>query len=426
VCFRLFELLAHLCFHTIRFAMRLLLSKLRRLGHSWKALLGQSMAELCESLGATFIKIGQILSTRCDLYPPDVITPLIRLQDRIKPFAFRYVPAIIYTQSGRSLTEIFAEFEERPISSASIASVYRARLHSGQQVAVKIRRPDIVRKVRNDLQLMRFFAWVLARLPAMRLVPVVDMVDELGQCIEQQLDLRIEAQNAMHFRECFAQEPRVQIPMLVEEYCSEAILVMEFIDGLVRIDELDWGEADYQKSLITGLRALYHMIFVDGFIHCDLHPGNFYLLKREHIVILDTGFIAKMDSNDRYQFAEFFLSIATNAGKNCARIIYETASYKATTFDQEGFERAVIELIDRNAGSKAIIFQVAPFVVEIFDIQRRFGLRSSTCFTMAILSLLVFEGIAKQLYPQLDFQAEARPILLQVMLERKSELSFRT
>jgi ubiquinone biosynthesis protein len=418
--FRLVELLAHCCFHTARFTVRLLLNKLKRKRDSWKALLGQSLSDLCESLGATFIKIGQILSTRCDLFPPDMIMPLTRLQDHIKPFAFRYVPTIVQEQSGRALTEIFAEFEEQPVSSASIASVYRARLHNGQQVAVKIRRPDIVRKVHNDLRIMRFFARVLARLPAMRLVPVVDMIDELGQCIERQLDLRIEAQNTQHFRASFAQEPQIQIPALIEEYCTKAMLVMEFIDGLVRIEELDWEEADYQSSLITGLRALYYMIFVDGFIHCDMHPGNLYLLKGGRVVILDAGFVAKMEHDDRYQFAEFFLSIATNAGKNCARIIYETASYKAKSFDQEGFEREVIELIQKNAGSKADVFQVAPFVVQIFDIQRRFGLRSSTSFTMAILSLLVFEGLAKQLYPQLDFQAEARPIVLQTLLQRNS------
>jgi ubiquinone biosynthesis protein len=381
------------------------------------------MTELCTSLGATFIKIGQILSTRCDLLPVEVTTPLTSLQDHIKPFTFRYVPAIIQAQLHSSISEIFAEFEEQPISSASIASVYRARLHNRQQVAIKIRRPDIVRKVRNDLQLMRFFAQGLARLPALQLIPVIDMINELGQCIEQQLDLRLEAQNTLHFQAYFAQESYIQLPTLIEEYCTEAILTMEFIDNLVRIDELDWEETDYQKSLITGLRALYHMIFIDGFIHCDLHPGNFYIRKGGNVVILDTGFIAKMLPDDRYEFAKFFLSISMNAGKNCARIIYETASYKTPTFDQEGFECAVIELIHKNSGSKAAVFQVAPFVYQIFDIQRRFGLRSSTSFTMAILSLLVFEGITKQFYPQLDFQAEARPILLQAISQRQPKIS---
>ncbi|HLG64873.1 MAG TPA: AarF/UbiB family protein [Ktedonosporobacter sp.] len=417
-CFRLVEVLAHLCFHSVRLAVRLLLNSVGRKQRSRTALFGQSMAELCASLGATFIKIGQILSTRCDLFPPEVTTPLTKLQDRVKPFSFRFVPAIIQAQFGRPQTEIFTEFEEHPISSASIASVYRARLASGPQVAVKIRRPQVVRKVRNDLRLMRFMARCLARIPAMRLIPVVEMVDKLGNCIEQQLDLRIEAQNTQHFREQFAHNSQIQIPALVEEYCTEAVLVMEFIDGLIRIDELDWEEAEYQQSLITGLRALYHMIFLDGFIHCDLHPGNFYLLKGGRVVILDSGFIAKMNQDDRHQFAKFFLNIATNSGKNCACIIYETASYKTATFDRKGFECAIIELINRSAGSKASAFQVAPFVAEIFDIQRRFGLRGSPSFTMAILSLLVFEGIAKQCYPQLDFQAEARPILLQALAQR--------
>lgn len=423
VCFRLGELLVHLCAHTARFVARLLINRLRKSPRSRQALLGRSLAELCTSLGATFIKIGQILSTRRDLIPEEIAVSLGKLQDCVKPFPFRHVPAIVQDQLGLPVAEIFAEFEEQPLASASIASVYRARLHDGQRVAVKIRRPDIVRKVRDDLRLMRFIARGLARLPVMRLVPVVDMINELGRCIEQQLDLRIEAGNTRHFQEQFAQDRQIQLPVLVEKYCCEAIMVMEFIDDLVRIDDLDWEEVEYQESLITGLRALYHMIFLDGFIHCDLHPGNLYLRKGGQVVILDAGFIAKLDRDDRYKFTEFFLGIATNAGENCARILYETATYKPATFDREGFEQAVVELIDRSTGSSAAAFQVAPFAYQIFDIQRRFGLRGSNNFTMAILSLLVFEGIAKQLYPQLDFQTEARPFLLQAMMQRDDSIA---
>lgn len=415
IFFRFIAVFALCCAHTIRFAVRLLLSRLRKSRPSRQAVLGQALLELCISLGATFIKFGQILSTRRDLIPQDIVTPLTRLQDRVKPFAFRHVPPLIQAQLGQPLAQIFAEFEEQPLASASIACVYRARLHNGQQVAVKIRRPAIVRKVQNDLRLMRLMAQILARIPAMRLVPVVEMIDELGKCIEHQLDLRIEAHNTRLFRERFDHNQQIRIPVLVEEYCSEAVLVMEFINGLVRIDELDWDESEYQASLITGLRALYQMIFLDGFIHCDMHPGNFYLCKEGQVVILDTGFIATLSRDDRAQFSRFFLGIATNAGKNCARILYETASYKPPCFDQDGFEQAVIELIDRSAGAKAVTFQVAPFAYQLFDIQRRFGLRGSTNFNMAILSLLVFEGIAKQLYPLLDFQAEARPFLLRAV-----------
>jgi len=420
-CFRSVEIVAFLFFYTGRFAGRLLWSKISRKPHSWQALLGQSITELCNALGATFIKIGQILSTRCDLFPPELIEPMIMLQDGIKPFAFRKVPAIIREQYGYRLSEIFAEFEEEPVSSASIASVYRARLHNGLLVAVKIRRPDIKRKVRDDIRLMRLMARGMARLPAMRLVPVVEMIDELGTSIEQQIDLRIEARNNRRFRAQLASEALVQVPALVEEYCSEAILVMEFLEDLVRIDELDWTEEEYQEALITGLRALYTMIFLDGFIHCDMHPGNFFLRRGGRVVILDTGFIARLNDQDRRHFARFFLGISTNAGRDCARILYETAAHPSQTFDREGFDLAVVELINRTAGSKAAAFQVATFAYHIFDIQRRFGLRGSTNFTMAILSLLIFEGIAKQLYPQLDFQSEARSFVLQGMLLRRPD-----
>lgn len=424
---RFVEVLASLGFHALRFAVRLLLHTVgRRRQRSWQALFGRSLAELCVSLGATFIKIGQILSTRCDLIPQAMITPLIGLQDKVKPFAFRHVSVAIRYSYKKELRQVFAEFEERPISSASIASVYRARLLHGQWVAVKVRRPDIVRKVSNDLRIIRFIARLMSRLPAMRLIPVIEMIDELGQCIEQQLDLRVEAHNTRHFREQFAHNQQIQIPALIDEYCNEGILVMEFMDNLVRIDKLNWEEAEYQQSLITGLRALYHMIFVDGFIHCDLHPGNMYLCKGGKVVILDTGFTARMEREDRYQFAAFFLGIGINAGRKCASIIYETALEKPETFDYEGFEQEVVDLIRRSAGSKASVFQVAPFVFQIFDIQRRFGLKGSTSFTMAILSLLVFEGITKQVYPQLDFQAEAQPILLHVLIQRNVEIYYRT
>jgi ubiquinone biosynthesis protein len=377
--------------------------------------------ELCNALGATFIKIGQILSTRCDLFPPELIEPLVLLQDQVKPFAFRKVLGIVREQYGCSLEEIFVEFEEQPVSSASIASVYRARLRDGSQVAVKIRRPDIKRKVRDDIRLMRCLARCLARLPQMRLVPVVEMINELGEAIEQQIDLRIEASNNRRFRAYLAQETLVQIPVLVEEYCTEAILVMDFIPDLVRIDELDWPEEEYHDSLLTGLKALYTMIFLNGFIHCDMHPGNFFLRQGGGVVILDTGFIARFNDQDRRHFARFFLGIATNAGKDCARILYETASQKSETFDREGFDQAVVDLIKSTAGSKAADFQVATFAFHIFDIQRRFGLRGSTNFTMAILSLLIFEGIAKQLYPHLDFQTAARSFVLRGMLLKQAE-----
>lgn len=416
--FRFLEVTGYLILHACRLGIRLALRWPGKSHRSRQALIGLFLADLCDSLGATFIKIGQILSTRCDLLPLDLVKPLVRLQDSTRPFAFRSVPAIIKAELGQSLTEIFAEFEVQPVSSASVASVYKARLHNGQSVAVKIRRPGITRKVSNDLRIMRMMARALARLPAMRLIPVVDMINELGMLIEQQLDFQLEASNNQKFQAHFAQNAQVQIPQLIEEYCSDAVLTMEFIEGLTRIDSLEWEDAEYQAALLTALRALYAMIFVDGFIHCDMHPGNLYFLKGGHVVLLDMGFVATLARDDRYLFGRFFFDIATNSGKDCARILYETSSYQSPAFDRAAFEQAIIALIKRSSGSKAADFQVATFASQLFDIQRRYGLRGSNNFTMAILSLLVFEGIAKQVYPHLDFQSEARPFLLQALRRR--------
>ena len=426
VSFRAAALLFYLSQHTARFVLSLVFSKLGWRRRSSQTLIGESLADLCDSMGATFIKIGQILSTRCDLLPLGIMTPLSRLQDRIKPFSFRYVPVLIKDQFGHSLTDIFCEFEQEPLSSASVGSVYRARLRTGQLVAVKIRRPNIVQQVSCDLFLLRTAARFLARLPALRLIPLVEMVNKLGQCIEQQLDLRLEAENTKRFREQLKPYPLIHLPEPVDEYCTEAVLVMEFIDDLVRLDQLYWTQAEYQESLLTALKALYHMIFLEGFIHCDLHPGNLFLLPGGRVIILDAGFVARLDRESRHQFVEFFLGISMNAGRRCARILYETASHKPATFDRENFQQEVIELIHRSSGSNAAAFQVSSFAYQIFAIQKRFGLRGSTNFTMAILSLLVFEGIAKQLYPHLDFQAEAKPFLFKAMVRKRDETAARS
>ncbi|GCE15792.1 ABC1 kinase family protein [Tengunoibacter tsumagoiensis] len=422
---RLLEVGVHLFVHTLRFAGKLLWKRLSRNNISRKALLGQAAADLCNSLGATFIKIGQILSTRRDLLSPEVIAPLIKLQDDIAPIPFRFVPPIVLTQFGRPLTAIFQEFEERPISSASIASVYRARLLDGRVVAVKVRRPEIVTRVACDLFIMRVMARLMGRLKVFTLIPMLEMINEVGQYIERQVDLRIEASNNRRFRAQFAHEPLIQFPVLIEEYCTDAIIVMDFIEDLVRIDQLQWAETEYQQSLIIGLRALYQMIFVDGFVHCDLHPGNMYFCPGGRVIMLDTGFVAELNRQNRFQFTDFFLGIATNDGKKCARILYETAFSRTEPFDHDRFEQATVEIIAKSSGSQARTFQVAPFVAQIFDVQRRFGLRGSTNFTMAILSLLVFEGIAKQLYPHLDFQKEAKPFLYEVIFEKQAEIMAR-
>jgi ubiquinone biosynthesis protein len=204
------------------------------------------------------------------------------------------------------------------------------------------------------------------------------------------------------------------VPALVEELCGTSILTMEFIDALHLPQVQDESRA--REALVVALRALYRMIFVEGLIHCDLHQGNLHLLADGRAVIIDFGFIAELERADRVKFAEFFYSMAANSGVRCAQIILETASFFPSDFDYEAFEAKIVSLVNRVAGMKANEFQVTDFVVGLFDIQRRFRIRGTTAFTMAILSLLVFEGIAKRLYADLDFQQEAIPFILRASI----------
>lgn len=399
-----------------RFAGRLAWSHITWSPRTWQDLLGQSIVELCEALGATYIKIGQLLSTRADLMPLAILRQLERLQDRVAPFDPRRVPAILAEQLGRPPADVFASIDSEPISSASVASVYRATLHNGRIVAVKIRRPEIVRVVHNDLRLMRWGTQLLVRLPPLRSVPMVELIEEMGEAIEHQLDFRREAENNRRFRSYFARDQHICIPALVEEYCTDAMLVMDYIPDLMRINQLRQQGIEYRPSVVTGLKALYQMIFIDGFIHCDLHPGNLYFRAGGDVTLLDMGFVKEFSLKERYLFARFFFGIVLNKGKECAQIIHETALSVSPAFDYEVFERAVSDLIRRSTGVRASEFQVASFAAQLFDIQRRCGLRASPNFVMAILALLVFEGIVKSYYADLDFQHEAIPFMFKASI----------
>ena len=420
--FRLVEMLFFMGSHLLLFLSLLLTLKLRirRQRETLNSLAGKSLARLFESLGPTFIKFGQILSSRPDLLPPDMVAELSRLQDRIPPFGPRAVASQIKEAFGKAIDEIFESFDLTPVSSASIAQVHRARLRNGLEVAVKVRRPGIVRKVENDLRLFSFTARMLGALPFMRTVPLADLVEEIGNPIHQQLDFKLEAQNNREFRRNFAEVEHIRIPALIDDLCGEGALTMEFLEDLSKVNSPRFTVEERKVSALAGLRALYKMIFTDGFIHADMHPGNVFVRRWGEFVILDTGLVAQLSPADREDFVNFFFGLVNNQGKECARIIFDTASYRAARFNRAGFDEAMAKLIAKHSRLRSSEFEIARFVYELIETQQRFGLRGSTKFMMTVISMVVFDGICKQLYPDCDFQAEARGFLIYARYNGKS------
>jgi ubiquinone biosynthesis protein len=396
--------------HSARFAFR----RMRCLvwgGPSPAQLWGNFLARLFEALGPSYIKVGQILSSRPDLLPQETVDELGRLQDRVAPFDVGLIPGIFKSAFGRPIGDIFQTFDMAPISSASVAHVHRARLHDGTEVAVKIRRPGIVDKVHDDFRILRGFGRILELLPPLRNVPITSVINEFGEAIVQQLDFTLEAENNRCFQKNFRDAGHVRIPALFDSYCTDSILTMAYIPDLRKLSDIDLSPAERQQTATVGLQALYQMIFVDGLVHADMHQANVFFGPGSTFTMLDLGLVAKLETRVRKDFLDFFYAMATNDGLVCARIIYDGASYRSPRHERAAFERHIVELVNRYSSLSAHQFEVSGFVVGIFEAQRRFGIRGSTAFMMTILSLLVFEGILKQVYPEMDFQLEAKKML---------------
>lgn len=411
---RLAALAWHVSGAVLRLGSRLAARRILRGRETREHILGRTLAEMFQALGPSYVKLGQLLSTRRDLLSDDAIRPLARLQDRLPPGPFRVVAGLFRDELGVEVGDVFADLDPAPVASASIATVYRGRLRDGRVVAVKVRRPEVARRIRGDLRLLRIAGRVLARVPALRLVPVEATLQDFCAALERQLDLRREAEASRRLRAALACEADVVVPTLVDELCGESLLVMEFIGGLRPLDGRGGGDA--RAALHAAVRALYRMIFVEGCIHCDLHQGNLHYLPGGRAVILDFGFVAETDDGDRRRFAQFFFAMATNDGVRCAQITRDTALAVPRNLDYRAFRAEIIALVDHVSRASAGEFRVAEFVGRLFDLQRRHGLRGTNAFVMPILSLLVLEGIVLDVDPELDFQRAARPFVLRAAL----------
>jgi ubiquinone biosynthesis protein len=307
----------------------------------------------------------------------------------------------------------FQHFDREPLASASIAQVHLAvRSDDDRLIAVKIMRPGIRRKLEEDCAIVQFFGHLVAHIPALSSIPVKEALAEASRILQGQTDFAREAVNLMRLHQLFRDNESVVVPALHPDISTQDILCMDYVSGLRKLTDPNLSTQNANEAITAGARALFQMIFVDGFIHCDMHPGNIMVDPNGRVVLLDAGFMTELDDTTRRAFARFFLAIAMKDGPTAARIVRETATCLPIGFDCGGFDADISELIARVGGLKACDFQIANFVGELFAIQRKRGIRGTSKFTMTILSLLVYEGLAKQLYPELDFQQEAIPFLM--------------
>jgi ubiquinone biosynthesis protein len=407
--------------HWVRFWVGFAALFLRRSGRERRRdWFGQVVLDLFRELGATFIKVGQIMSTRPDLIPDYVTRALQHLQDDVGPFPLPDVLRAIEQDLGGPVARHFPEFAPVPLASASVSQVHKARLPDGRLVAVKVRRPEVVELCTFDLAVMRAGARLLDALPSISTLAPVATVEEFGRAIFAQLDFRVEASNNRRFRENFRGVPDVTFPEVIAPLSSERILTMTFIEG-TKILSTRQTRSDPKRVARLGLQVLLKMIFEDGFVHADLHPGNIFITPDDKLALLDLGLVGELDEPHRRGFGRFFAAWAQRDGDTMAKLMFDMsanaaeAKAAATPPDPEAFERyraAIIEFVGRYWGQRMGEVQVGKVLFDMLGILRRHRIRVNPTFTIVNIAIAVTEGIGKQLDPELDLMSEALPYFL--------------
>jgi ubiquinone biosynthesis protein len=380
-------------------------------GQTGSRAMSRRMARMCVRLGPTFVKGGQLLSTRKDLLSPQWCEVLGQLHDRVDPMPTAQARrALAAAYAGTNWP--FAEFDWVAAASGSIACVYRARLHDGRAVAVKVRRPEIRSRMLADFALLGMAARAVQRIPGMRKVPAGRMVEQLGFAVLRQLDLDAESAALSALRANLTGLRYFRIPEPLPEVSRDGVLVMELIEGLGRFAPGEMNNEQRREVIRRVLHGTYQMLFIDGLVHCDMHPGNLYLTREVEVVLLDAGFVVPLSPRVKRLFAEFFLQLSMGRGDECAETVLRSAEHVPQDADIDAFRVGIADLVAYSTRKTAGEFRLAPFATRLFDLQRRSGIAAAPEFVFPLVSLLVLEGMINEFDIHVDFQAEAVPTLL--------------
>ncbi len=387
---------------------------------------GERIRLALEELGPIFVKFGQALSTRRDLLPTDVADELEKLQDRVPPFPGAEARAIVERAYGRSVTEVFEQFDESPLAAASVAQVHTARLRTGEEVVVKVIRPGVREKIERDLEVMYVLAG-LARDYASeghRLRPV-EVVREYEKTILDELDLMREAANAAQLKRNFEGNELLHVPAVYWDYCRPDAMVMERIHGVIISDmpELRRRGTNIQRLAESGVTIFFTQVLHHNFFHADMHPGNIFVLLEdpEHpkYCAVDFGIMGTLTTRDQHYLAENFLAFFERDWRRVAELHVDSGWVPAETRVDE-FEtavRTVCEPIFQKPLSEISFGQV---LLRLFEVARRFQMQVQPQLILLQKTLLQIEGLGRQLYPELDLWKTAQPILRDWAADRLS------
>ena len=364
-----------------------------------------------EELGPTFIKLGQLLSTRPDLMPPEYIKELERLQDHVPPESLEKIMAQLQQELGDRVENIFAQFDEEPIAAGSIAQLHRAVTHEGVHVAVKVRRPGIVETIRAECEILQDLSGILNKtLFEHESIELEDMVAEFTTAVSKETDLVNERRNQLRFMRLFADDPAVHIPIVYEDYCTPGVLTMEYIDGIKPTNQQAIEESGLDARVLAqrGAQFVLKQMFEFGFFHADPHPGNFFLLPDNVLAPIDFGQVARLSVQDRRFFNEIVLSIVDRDAAQIVRSL-ERDDMLAETTDIHKLTADIEQLIDTYHDFRLKDTPFGAIATQTFDLFRHHHVHPPTQFTLMLKSMMTIESMATSLDPEFRLIEALKP-----------------
>ncbi|RUR20531.1 ubiquinone biosynthesis regulatory protein kinase UbiB [Legionella sp. km535] len=378
---------------------------------------GQALRKTLEELGPIFIKFGQALSTRPDILPEDIAKELSKLQDKVPPFASDIAISMLEQAYGKSPYELFAQFDSNALASASMAQVHAATLKSGEDVVVKILRPNMRRIIEQDISIMYTIARLADRYwPESRRLKPKEIVKEFEHTLLDELDLLREAANGAQLRRNFNNSPLLYIPEIYWDYSRDNILVMERIHGIPVSDvaSLRDNQINIKKLAERGVEIFFTQVFRDCFFHADMHPGNIFVSYKHpqepQYICIDFGIIGTLNENDKRYLAENLLAFFNRDYRKVAELHVESGWVSRETRVDE-FESAIRTVCEPIFEKPLKDISFAQVVLRLFQVARRFQMEVQPQLVLLQKTLLAVEGLGRQLYPDLDLWVTAKPFL---------------
>jgi len=384
---------------------------------------GRRLREMLEELGPTFVKFGQLLSTRPDIVPPDIVVELQKLQDDVRPIPFTEVERVVREELGLTIEQAFLEFDERPTAAASIGQVHHALLPNGERVAVKVQRPNAPRQIESDIALLYQAARLAKeRVRALDFIDAEQVVDEFARSIRGELDYRAEARNAEVFRRNFAGNPEVKIPRVFWSYTRRRVLALELLEGtqLADIDVASLSAAERRELAYRAAEIWMTMIFRHGFFHGDPHPANVFVLGDGGVIgLVDFGQVGKLTDDDMSKLTRLFIDAANERVDVLPRRLAELGVRYPRDREEE-FAEELREVYYRYYGVSLADIDPLQVIREAFDLIYSMNLRLPTRFVLLDKAITTLASVGIELYPDFNVFEVAKPYARNLLVERFS------